>query len=105
MGNYGHVDDYGHVGDYGHVSDYVLWALMARPTFSCGSQWLTIRMFPLLLWVPMDGPTFSCGRLWLTSRMFPHPPNASFCLHRPTSFATVLSADPSFLSVLVGGVW
>ena len=36
--------------------------------------------------------------------MFTHPPNPSFRLLPPTSFVTVPSAAPSFLSVLVGGL-
>ena len=90
VGNYGHVEEYGHVDEYGHVGDY-------------GHVGGYGHVGDYGMWAPMADPTFSCGCRWLTSRMFPHPPNPSFRLHRPTSFATVLSAAPSFLSVLVGG--
>ena len=36
----------------------VLWEPMADQTFSCGRQWLTSRMFPLLLWAQMADLTY-----------------------------------------------
>ena len=50
----------------------------------------------------MDGLTVSALTAGLTNILSPSP-NPSFCLLRPTSFATVLSAAPSFMYVLVGG--
>ena len=51
----------------------------------------------------MAGPTFSCGRLTAGRTEVPIPINPSSRLRQPTSFTSVLTAAPIFLSVLVGG--
>ena len=51
----------------------------------------------------MAGLTFSCGRLTAGPTEVLIPINPSSCLRRTTSFTSVLTAAPSFLSVFVGG--
>ena len=61
-----------------------MWEIMA-----CGLQWMN--------------PPSPVGAYGCPHGCFPTPPNPSSCLLRTTSFASVLSAAPSFMSVLVGG--
>ena len=63
------------VGDYGHV----------------GPEWMA--------------PPSPVGADGWPHRGLPIPLNPLSYLHQSTSFASVLSAAPSFLSVLVGGGW
>ena len=77
----------------------LLWALMDGPTEVSPIRlnilsrlWASNGWTHLILWAPMAGPT-----------EVPFPINPSSRLRRPTSSASVMSAAPSFLSVLVGG--
>ena len=85
--NYGHVGNYVHVGDYGHVSNYD----HVGDYGHVGAKWLA--------------PPSPMGDGACPHRGFPIPLNPSFRLRQTTSFVSVLSASPSFLSVLVGGGW